>query len=182
MSGGFTDFDERFFRPSVNGLQPYQPGKRGWVKVKHERTADCVVIGFRWSADRSTLGALLLGLYDAEGRLHYVGHTSSFSAKEKKELLQRLEPLREAKSAEHMGRAPGGLSRWSRGKPETDWEPVRPELVCEVSYDKLQAGQRFRHATGFRRWRLDKPPRECGFDQIVSAARFDVGAIFAGSR
>jgi DNA ligase D-like protein (predicted ligase) len=179
------DWFDRFEGAGLDGViakrlsQPYLPGKRGWVKVKHERTADCVVIGFRWSADRKTLGALLLGLYDAEGRLHYVGHTSSFSAAEKRELLERLEPLREVKTAEHMGRAPGGPSRWSRGK-ETDWEPVRPELVCEVSYDKLQSGERFRHATGFRRWRPDKPPRECGFDQIVSAARFDVGAIFAG--
>ena len=181
------DWFERFEGAGLDGLiakrldQPYQAGKRGWIKYKHSRTADCVVIGFRWSADRSTLGALLLGLYDEEGNLHYVGHTSSFSVGEKRELLKKLEPMKEAKSPEHMGRAPGGLSRWSHGK-DTEWEPIRPELVCEVSYDKLQAGQRFRHATGFIRWRPDKRPRACKFDQIVSAARFDVGAIFAGSR
>jgi len=177
---------ERYEGAGLDGLiakrldQSYLPGKRGWIKFKHSRTADCVVIGFRWSADRSTLGALLLGLYDDEGRLHYVGHTSSFSAGEKRELLKRLSPMREAKSPEHMGRAPGGLSRWSHGK-DADWEPIHPELVCEVSYDKLQAGQRFRHATGFIRWRPDKPPQACGFDQIVSAARFDVGDIFAAT-
>ena len=181
------DWFERFEGAGLDGLiakrldQSYLPGKRGWIKYKHSRTADCVVIGFRWSADRSTLGALLLGLYDDDGQLHYVGHTSSFSVGEKRELLKRLEPMREVKSTEHMGRAPGGLSRWSHGK-DTDWEPIRPELVCEVSYDKLQAGQRFRHATGFIRWRPDKPAGECRFDQIVSAARFDVSAIFAGSR
>jgi ATP-dependent DNA ligase len=181
------DWFDRFEGAGLDGLiakrldQPYQPGKRGWIKYKHSRTADCVVIGFRWSSDRSTLGALLLGLYDDEGHIHYVGHTSSFSVGEKRELLKRLLPMKEEKSFEHMGRAPGGLSRWSHGK-DTDWEPIRPELVCEVSYDKLQAGERFRHATGFIRWRPDKPPQACKFDQIVSAARFDVGAIFAGSR
>lgn len=158
---------------------PYQAGKRGWVKIKHERTADCVVIGFRWSADRRTLGSLLLGLYDEAGSLHYVGHTSSFSAAEKKALLERLEPLRGAEPAIPQGRMPGGPSRWSRGK-ETEWESLRPELVCEVSYDKLQSGERFRHACGFRRWRPDKPPEACGFDQIESAARFDFSAIFGG--
>ncbi|MGH7778073.1 MAG: ATP-dependent DNA ligase [Candidatus Dormibacterales bacterium] len=154
----------------------YLPGKRGWVKVKHERTADCVVIGFRWSSDGASLGSLLLGLYDRAGELHYVGHTSSFSAAERRLLLQKLEPLR-GPSGIGEGRAPGGSSRWSRGR-ETDWEPVRAELVCEVAYDKLQSGQRFRHATRFLRWRPDKPTAACGFDQIAAAARLDVAAIF----
>ena len=180
------DWFEKFEGAGLDGViaktwdGTYVPGKRLWVKIKHKRTADCVVIGWRKSSDGSTLGALLLGLYDKKGTIHYVGHTSSFSAGEKRELLKRLSPMREAKSPEHMGRAPGGLSRWSHGK-DADWEPIRPELVCEVSYDKLQAGQRFRHATGFIRWRPDKPPQACGFDQIVSAARFDVGAIFAAT-
>ena len=160
--------------------QPYVPGKRLWVKIKHARTADCVVMGYRWSADRTSLGSLLLGLYDGEGLLHYVGHTSSFSAKERRELLARLQPLRQEPPQEMWARAPGGQSRWSRGRASTDWEFVRPELVCEVSYDKLQSGQRFRHATGFVRWRPDKPPEQCGFDQIVSVAEFDVAAIFDG--
>jgi ATP-dependent DNA ligase len=158
-------------------MQPYLPGRRGWVKVKHQRTADCVVIGFRWSSDRRTLGALLLGLYDARGTLHYVGHTSSFDAATRRELLARLRPLRIEASPETRGRMPGGLSRWSRGR-ETEWESIRPELVCEVAYDKLQGADRFRHASGFVRWRPDKSPAECTFDQITSAARFDVQAIF----
>jgi ATP-dependent DNA ligase len=156
--------------------QPYLPGRRAWVKVKHQRTADCVVIGFRWSADRRSLGSLLLGLYDDQGTMHYVGHTSSFDVATRRQLLIQLEPLRVEPSSDMMGRMPGGPSRWSRGR-ETEWESIRPELVCEVAYEKLQSG-RFRHATRFIRWRPDKPPELCGFDQIASAARFDVGAIF----
>lgn len=160
----------------------YVPGKRLWVKIKHQRTADCVVIGWRKSSDGSTLGALLLGLYDEKGTLHYVGHTSSFNAAERKELIARLKPLEvqipEEEWRANPGRMPGGLSRWSRGK-DTEWVAVRPELVCEVTYDKLEAGERFRHATGFLRWRTDKKPKQCGFDQIASAARFDVKRIFA---
>ena len=166
---------------SWNGA--YVPGKRLWVKVKHQRTADCVVIGWRRSNDGKTLGALLLGLYDKKGTLHYVGHTSSFNAAEKRELIARLKPLETAIPAEEWkanpGRMPGGLSRWSRGKDkDTEWVAVRPKLVCEVTYDKLEAGERFRHATGFLRWRPDKPPKKCDFDQIASAAEFDVRGIF----
>jgi ATP-dependent DNA ligase len=162
----------------------YVPGKRNWVKIKHQRTADCVVIGWRKSADGKSLGSLLLGLYDRKGTLHYVGHTSSFSAAERKELIVKLKPLQvDVPESEwdsySSGRMPGGLSRWSRGK-DLEWVTVRPELVCEVAYDKLEAGERFRHATRFLRWRLDKPPKKCGFDQIASAAQFDVRGIFAG--
>ena len=162
----------------------YVPGKRNWVKVKHQRTADCVVIGWRKSADGKSLGSLLLGLYDRKGTLHYVGHTSSFSAAERKELIVKLKPLQvDVPESEwdsySSGRMPGGLSRWSRGK-DLEWVTVRPELVCEVAYDKLEAGERFRHATRFLRWRLDKPPKKCGFDQIASAVQFDVRGIFAG--
>jgi ATP-dependent DNA ligase len=158
----------------------YVPGKRLWVKIKHQRTADCVVIGWRKSNDGQSLGSLLLGLYDRKGTLHYVGHTSSFSAAERKELIAKLKPLaaptpKEWTDAE--GRMPGGQSRWSRGK-ESEWMTVRAELVCEVAYDKLEAGERFRHATRFLRWRTDKPPRKCGFDQIASAVEFDVRGIF----
>jgi DNA ligase D-like protein (predicted ligase) len=160
----------------------YVPGKRQWVKIKHQRTADCVVIGWRKSKDGSTLGALLLGLYDKKGTIHYVGHTSSFNAAERKELIAKLKPLQteipEEEWRANPGRMPGGLSRWSRGKDSADWVSVSPELVCEVSYDKLEAGERFRHATGFIRWRTDKPPKKCGFDQIASAAEFDVRGIF----
>jgi len=159
---------------------PYVPGKRLWVKIKHQRTCDCVVIGWRKSNDGQSLGSLLLGLYDGKGTLHYVGHTSSFSAAERKELIVKLEPLaietpKEWSDAER--RMPGGQSRWSRGT-QSEWMTVRPELVCEVAYDKLEAGQRFRHATRFLRWRTDKAPRKCGFDQIASAVEFDVRGIF----
>jgi ATP-dependent DNA ligase len=111
-----------------------------------------------------------------------VGHTSSFSAAERKELIAKLKPLEidvpeSEGSSGKTGRMPGGLSRWSRGK-DTEWVMVRPELVCEVAYDKLEAGERFRHATRFLRWRIDKPPRKCGFDQIASAVEFDVRGIF----
>jgi DNA ligase D-like protein (predicted ligase) len=159
----------------------YVPGKRLWVKIKHQRTADCVVIGWRKSNDGSSLGSLLLGLYDKKETMHYVGHTSSFSAAERKELIAKLKPLEteipESEWKANPGRMPGGLSRWSRGK-DTEWVAVRPELVCEVAYDKLEAGERFRHATRFLRWRTDKPPRKCDFAQIASAAEFDVRGIF----
>jgi ATP-dependent DNA ligase len=156
-----------------------------WVKVKHQRTADCVVIGWRKSNDGKSLGSLLLGLYRGK-TLNYVGHTSSFSAAERKELIAKLKPLEvDVPPSEwdsySSGRMPGGISRWSRGKDkEAEWVTVRPELVCEVAYDKLEAGERFRHATRFLRWRTDKPPKKCGFDQIESAAQFDVRGIFAG--
>ena len=166
---------------SWNGT--YVPGKRLWVKVKHQRTADCVVIGWRKTADGSTLGALLLGLYDEKKTMHYVGHTSSFNAAERKELIAKLKPLEttipEEEWQTNPGRMPGGLSRWSRGKKDTgDWVAVKPVLVCEVTYDKLEAGERFRHATGFLRWRTDKKPKQCTFDQIQSVADFDVRGIF----
>jgi ATP-dependent DNA ligase len=183
------DWFERFEGAGLDGViakswaGSYVPGKRLWVKIKHQRTADCVVIGWRKTSDGSTLGALLLGLYDKKGTLHYVGHTSSFNAAERKELIAKLKPLQteipEEEWSANPGRMPGGVSRWSRGKDkDSEWVAVRPELVCEVSYDKLEAGERFRHATGFLRWRTDKPPRKCGFDQIASAAEFDVRGIF----
>ncbi|TAN34770.1 ATP-dependent DNA ligase [bacterium] len=185
------DWFERFEGAGLDGViakswdGEYVPGKRMWVKIKHRRTCDCVVIGWRRSNDGLSLGSLLLGLYDRKGTLHYVGHTSSFSVAERKALIAKLQPLavdvpESEWGAGHAGRMPGGPSRWSRGK-DTEWATVRPELVCEVAYDKLEAGERFRHATRFLRWRADKPPRECGFDQIASAAAFDVRGIF-GSR
>ncbi|HKB17619.1 MAG TPA: ATP-dependent DNA ligase, partial [Candidatus Dormibacteraeota bacterium] len=183
------DWFEKFEGAGLDGViakswdGAYVPGKRLWVKIKHQRTADCVVIGWRKSSDGSTLGALLLGLYDKKGTIHYVGHTSSFNAAERKELIAKLKPLQTEVPEEEWnanpGRMPGGLSRWSRGK-DTEWVAVRPELVCEVTYDKLEAGERFRHATGFLRWRTDKKPKQCGFDQIASAAQFDVRGIFRG--
>jgi DNA ligase D-like protein (predicted ligase) len=179
---------ERFEGAGLDGViaksweGSYVPGKRLWVKIKHQRTADCIVIGWRKSNDGTSLGSLLLGLYDKKGTMHYVGHTSSFSAAERKELIAKLKPLTtempESEWKANPGRMPGGPSRWSRGKAEAEWVAVRPELVCEVAYDKLEAGERFRHATRFLRWRTDKPPRKCDFDQIASAAEFDVRGIF----
>ena len=160
--------------------QAYVSGKRLWVKIKHARTCDCVVIGWRWDKERKALGSLLLGLYNESGQLHYVGHTSAFDARTRRELLDLLRPLLADPPVDEMGRRPGGPSRWSRGREMADWESVRPELVCEVAYEKLQAGERFRHSARFLRWRPDKPPRECGFDQVESVAAFDVAAIFGG--
>ncbi len=144
---------------------PYLSGKRAMVKVKHKRTADCVVGGFRLGKTGDGIGALLLGLYDRAGVLHYVGHTSSFKAKERRELLAQLRPL-EGGGSFGEGRSPGGLSRWS-GTRDQAWMSVRPELVCEVSFDRMQ-GDRFRHAATFLRWRTDKAPSECTIDQVAA--------------
>jgi ATP-dependent DNA ligase len=148
----------------------YQPGVRGWQKIKHVRTADCVVGGFRWAKDQegTAIGSLLLGLYDERGDLHHVGHTSSFKAAEKRALVAMLTPLLtdEDKDGFGGGRTPGTPSRWTRGQGDADWMRIRPELVCEVTFDHMQGGYRFRHGTTFRRWRPDKPPRECTYDQL----------------
>ncbi|MEA2476167.1 MAG: hypothetical protein QOC87_366 [Actinomycetota bacterium] len=140
----------------------YLPNKRGWLKIKHKRTADCVIGGYRLSKDKSGVGSLLLGLYRGSV-LHYVGHTSSFKAAERRELLSLMKEHAGAGSFSG-GRSPGGPSRWA-SDAATSWAPVTPDLVCEVAYDHLQ-GDRFRHATTFLRWRPDKPPKECTFDQL----------------
>ncbi len=145
---------------------PYSPNKRLMLKIKHKRTADCVVGGYR-THKHGGVGSLLLGLYD-EGQLRYIGHTSSFGAKERKELVKKLDPLRN-KTGEGFGDpedwGPGAQSRWT-GTKEYDWVSLEPKLVCEVTYDYAQGGQRFRHAAGFVRWRDDKTPEECTFDQL----------------
>lgn len=143
--------------------QPYLPGERGWVKVKHRRTLDVVVGGYRLSKGGDGIGALLLGLYDDEEILHYVGHTSSFRAAQRREML---EVLRELEGGESFvgGRGPGGQSRWSGGK-DTAWVPLEPVLVCEVTIDRIQYG-RIRHAATFVRWRDDREPATCTFDQV----------------
>jgi ATP-dependent DNA ligase len=167
----------------------YQPGKRAMVKIKHARTADCVVAGFRWhkNGPGTLLGSLLLGLYDAGGDLHHVGVTSSFVMAQRKALVDELAPLREGALeahpwrswAEAMGtgqRMPGGQSRWSAGK-DLSWEPLRIERVCEVKYDHMQ-GDRFRHAAVFLRWRTDKPPSACRYDQLEVTPPAELAAIF----
>jgi ATP-dependent DNA ligase len=167
----------------------YQPGKRAMFKIKHARTADCVVAGFRWhKSGRDAVGSLLLGLYDARGTLHHVGVTSSFTMAARKALVGELEPLRQdaldghpwrewAHDAGVTSRMPGGYSRWSAGK-DLSWEPLRIERVCEVKYDHLQ-GDRFRHAATFLRWRADKPPQECRYDQLEVTPPFEIEKVFA---
>jgi ATP-dependent DNA ligase len=132
------------------------------VKVKRARTADCVVGGFRWASSGGEVGSLLLGLYDAEGRLNHVGFTAAFNEKDRRALKPIVTPLREPPG--FTGQAPGGPSRWST-KRSTEWEPLRPSLVCEVQYDHFSGG-RFRHGTRFLRWRPDKDPRACDLAQL----------------
>jgi ATP-dependent DNA ligase len=169
----------------------YQPGKRAMIKVKHARTADCVVAGFRWHKNGKDrlVGSLLLGLYDARGVLQHVGVTSSFTTVMRAELARELAPLRKGALDSHpwkdwadagaMGRMPGGQSRWSAGK-DLSWEPLRIERVCEVKYDHMQ-GDRFRHAAVFLRWRPDKPPSECRYDQLEVTAPYELEKVFASS-
>lgn len=165
----------------------YRPGERVMLKVKHGRTADCVVGGFRTHKDGAGVGSLLLGLFDDEGTLHHVGVASGFSAALRRELVGTLEQYRDGagqghpwdwgEGAEAGGRVPGGQSRWSAGK-DLSWEPIRPELVCEVSYDHLQ-GDRFRHATSFRHWRADRDPRSCTYSQLDAPVPEELSRVFA---
>jgi ATP-dependent DNA ligase len=142
---------------------PYLSGSRdGMQKYKLQRTADCVVGGFRYGSDSSVVGSLLLGLYDEAGLLHHVGFTATLPARDKPELTRRLEALVEPPG--FTGRAPGGPSRWSTER-SGEWQPLRPELVVEVRYDQV-TDARFRHGTTFLRWRPDKAPRQCTFDQL----------------
>jgi len=141
---------------------PYRSGERdGMQKIKRLRTADCVVGGFRYASKGKVVGSLLLGLYDKSNLLHHVGYTSSFNETEKKELTKKLVPL--IKLPGFTGNKPGGPSRWST-KKSSEWEPLATKLVVEVQYDHFTGG-RFRHGTKFLRWRPDKDPRRCGFDQ-----------------
>ena len=170
----------------------YQPGKRAMVKVKHARTADCVVAGFRWhkGGTGTLVGSLLLGLFDADGRLHHVGVTSAFTMTRRRELARELAPLREgalehhpwrdwADAGDQGTRMPGGQSRWSAGK-DLSWEPLRIERVCEVKYDHMQ-GDRFRHATIFVRWRPDKPPGDCRYDQLEVTPPYELRRVFGAA-
>jgi ATP-dependent DNA ligase len=143
--------------------EPYHSGDRdGMVKVKHLKTADCVVGGFRYGEGTKLVGSLLLGLYDDKKRLVYIGHTSSIRKDDRKELTKKLEALRGENP--FQVRVPGGPSRWATER-SGEWEPLRPELVCEVEYDYFSQG-RFRHGSKFLRWRPDKKPRQCAMDQV----------------
>jgi ATP-dependent DNA ligase len=145
---------------------PYQPGVRAMLKVKHIRTADCVVGGFRYGTGSTLAASLLLGLYDAAGKLDHVGFTSALGHEDKLDLTRRLEALR---GEGFTGNAPGGPSRWSTERTGT-YVPLKHELVVEVSYDHV-SGQRFRHGTGLKRWRPDKAPRQCTYEQLQLEAR-----------
>ena len=163
--------------------QPYLAGQRALAKIKHMRTADCVVGGFRWLKDHDgeAVGSLLLGVYDEEGTFHHIGHTSSFSAKEKRELIPILAPyVTDNGDGFGDGRTPGSPTRWTQGK-DLSWVRLSPVLVCEVNYDHLQGG-RFRHAARFLRWRPDKPARECTYDQLDVAVPAELQQIFAANR
>ncbi|HXW09464.1 MAG TPA: ATP-dependent DNA ligase, partial [Steroidobacteraceae bacterium] len=167
----------------------YLPGKRAMIKVKHARTAECVVAGFRWyKGGQDSVGSLLLGLYDDEGVLQHVGVTSSFTMAMREQLVRELAPLRKramddhpwrdwAGAAAESSRMPGAQSRWSSGK-DLSWEPLRIERVCEVKYDHMQ-GDRFRHAAIFLRWRPDKPPRDCRYDQLEVTRPYELERIFS---
>jgi ATP-dependent DNA ligase len=199
-----TEWLQRFEGAGLDGViakpesAPYQPGKRTMFKIKHARTADCVVCGFRWHKQAPDIvGSLLLGLFDDKGVLHHVGVTSSFTMEKRRQLVKELEPLRKnaleshpwgtardsglgdvalAKPAQRM---PGGHSRWSAGK-DLSWEPLRIERVCEVKYDHMQ-GDRFRHAATFLRWRDDKSPHDCSYDQLEVTPAFELSAVFGAN-
>ena len=143
---------------------PYVHGKRAMTKIKHRRTVDCVVGGYREHKDGGMIGSLLLGLYDDKGELAFIGHCSGFPDSDREELIRRFSDLAADGSFGKGVRVPGAESRWSAGK-ELDWTPVRPGVVVEVSYDQLE-GNRFRHATRFHRWRPDKDPQDCTMDQL----------------
>jgi ATP-dependent DNA ligase len=199
-----SDWLSRFEGAGLDGViaklnsGTYQPGKRAMLKIKHVRTAECVVAGFRWHKDGrdERVGSLLLGLYDEGGRLHHVGVTSSFTMAMRRQLVTELAPLRTnalerhpwrewaegaAGTAEDGGntRMPGGQSRWSAGK-DLSWEPLRIERVCEVKYDHMQ-GPRFRHAAVFQRWRLDKQPRDCRYDQLEVTTPYELAKVFGAA-
>lgn len=147
---------------------PYRTGERtGMQKWKRMRTADCVVGGFRYASRGEVVGSLLLGLYDGAGLLHHVGYTSNIKAEDKPQLTAKLESL--VKAPGFTGNAPGGPSRWSTER-SGEWKPLATELVVEIQYDHFTGG-RFRHGTKFLRWRPDKPPRQCKFEQVEEESR-----------
>jgi len=197
------DWFSRFEGAGLDGVMakriesPYRAGERTMIKVKHARTADCVVAGFRWhkNGPGTMIGSLLLGLYDASGRLQHVGVTAAFTNAVRKSLVDELAPLREnalenhpwrdwaeaqAEAAEEGQRMPGAQSRWNSGK-DLSWEPLRIERVVEVGYDHMQ-GTRFRHAAKFKRWRPDKPPEECTYEQLDVTPAYELERVFGAGR
>ena len=191
-----TDWFKRFEGAGLDGViaksseGTYQSNKRVMLKVKHERDCDCVVAGFRWHKDGegTMIGSLLLGLYDKVGKLQHIGVCASFKMEQRRELVQYLAPYRtdahtnhpwnawSAQEPSQNSRMPGGQSRWSQGK-DLSWEPLRPELVLEVAYEHMQ-GDRFRHMAQFRRWRHDKSPADCTYEQLEIVPPHELAAIF----
>jgi ATP-dependent DNA ligase len=196
------DWFRRFEGAGLDGVMAktpngaYEANKRTMLKVKHERECDCVVAGFRWhkGSEQTAVGSLLLGLLDDAGALQHVGVVASFTAQRRRELVDFVAPYRERALEDHPWRAwaeadwgdagpqrrPGAGSRWSQGK-DLSWEPLRPELVVEVAYDHMQ-GSRFRHTAQFRRWRDDKPPRDCTYAQLEVVPPQELAQIFAAGR
>lgn len=190
------DWFDRFEGAGLDGVMakradsPYRAGERTMLKLKHKRTADCVVAGFRWhrNGQGTLIGSLLLGLFDAAGVLHHVGVTAAFTTVMRKQLVAELAPLREnafeshpwrnweSAAADSTQRMPGATSRWSAGK-DLGWEPLRPERVCEVAFDQMQ-GDRLRHGAQFVRWRPDKPPEQCRYDQLEAAVPYELKRVF----
>jgi len=190
-----AEWFERFEGAGLDGIvvKPldlaYRENERCMIKVKHERTADCVVAGFRWHKSGPIVGSLLLGLYDDKGVLHHVGITASFKMDQRQALVDVLAPYRENAAENHpwhwgiageanepTARRPEGHSRWN-AKKDLSFEPLRPELVVEVAYDHLQ-GERFRHATTFRRWRPERDPATCTYAQLDNAVPEELGKVF----
>jgi ATP-dependent DNA ligase len=198
-----ADWFQRFEGAGLDGVMakrldaPYRAGERTMIKVKHARTADCVVAGFRWHKNGmgTMVGSLLLGLYDDAGTLHHVGVSAAFKESVRRQLVEELAPQREKaleghpwrdwavaqeEASEKMQRLPGATSRWNRGK-DLSWEPLRPERVVEVAYDHMQ-GDRFRHAAQFVRWRPDKRPEECRYDQLEVTPAYELERVFGERR
>jgi ATP-dependent DNA ligase len=158
--------------------QGYVHGKRAMIKIKHRRTADCVVGGYREHKDGGKIGSLLLGLYNDQGELHFIGHCSGFPDGEREAIFQRFQELRTSGSFGEAARAPGGVSRWT-GDKDLSWTPIEGGVVAEVSYDQLEEG-RFRHATRFHRWRPDKDPTSCTMDQLERPGGLGFSQVVAG--
>jgi len=199
-----ADWFRRFEGAGLDGVMAkpaagrYESDKRVMFKVKHERDCDCVVAGFRWykKGEKTAVGSLLLGLFDDRGALQHVGVCASFTQEMRQNLVNYLAPYRENALAGHPWRAwasrdetgdgdaghrmPGGMSRWSQGK-DLSWEPLRAELVVEVTYEHMQ-GARFRHMAHFRRWRTDKKPGDCTYAQLEVVAPHELASIFASGR
>lgn len=186
---------ERFEGAGLDGIvaKPldlrYRQDERAMFKIKHERTADVVVAGYRLHKSGPVVGSLLLGLYDGQGRLQHVGVSAAFPMKRRAELVEELAPLRmdevtghpwaawSEEAAHESARLPGAPSRWS-GKKDLSWVPLRPERVAEVAYDHMENGQRFRHTARFRRWRPDRTPESCTYAQLAEPVRYDLAEIF----